>query len=218
MLCHTEDGEFYLLVKGYELKTLPDVPIVCPPLLNTSTHKLALETNPVWCLRVRHKGHWRTKTRPKVRVYPDGNGQCPAISFHLPAQARFESPDSVFAALAKAEYTLNLHDLKPAVHKRTIELAELEKARAAGYQQGKEDGRWESSFDPAYKSEGVVERSVFDLLAEWNAKTEVELKARRPKPTTTLPTAEVIDITSFLKERGVAIDTETDNEVLRQAI
>jgi hypothetical protein len=65
--CFIEDGEFFLLTGGYALKQLPDIPIVCAPLLNTSTHKLAIETNPRWFLRVRHKGHWRSKTRPKER-------------------------------------------------------------------------------------------------------------------------------------------------------
>lgn len=193
MHCHTEGNEFYMLVRGYELKQFPDVPIVCHPLLNTSTHKLALETNPQWCLRVRHKGHWRIKTRAKVRVYPEGNGKCPAISFALPAQARFESPDSVFAALAKVDYSLTLHDIRPAVHKRVTLTSD---DYAKGFEAGKEEGRYLGAYEQQVTD-------PFELLAEWNERESAALKARRPKLLPVTPTAEIIDIAQFLKDKGV---------------
>lgn len=113
MPAFAEGNEFYADYKGYELKVfLPDIPIRCLPVVDTSTHRLAIETNPQWGLRVRHRGCWRTKTRPKVSVYAVGQTDKIGFSFALPSRSLYTSMTQVVDDLRRADYSLKARSVQ----------------------------------------------------------------------------------------------------------
>jgi hypothetical protein len=204
MAAFTEGREFYATLKGYELKQLPDVPIVCKPLLNTSTHQLALETSPQWVMKIRHVGSWRIKTRPKVRIYREdmsGWRAAPAICFDLPSCHRFETVESAFRHLAACDFQLSQHNINLRAIQRTEENKIREQLRAEVRREIEDKVR-------AEMKEEVLNSfpSLTDMLVADTAETRRWLAARRPKASrkaAVLSSAEVIDLRERLRARGL---------------
>lgn len=123
---YVQGREFYVKFTGMELRNFSDVPIKVAGLINTSTHKLAIETDPQWTMVIRHVGSWRVKTRPKCRLYPCGRQtyrQAPAICFAMPACYRFNTLEQAFEWMKLCDFQLSPHNLDlRAVHKREADV------------------------------------------------------------------------------------------------
>lgn len=194
--------EFYATYSGYELKQYPNVPIVCKPLLNTSTHELALETSPPWVLKIRHVGSWRIKTRPKVRIYRQdmaGWRAAPAICFDLPSCHRFETVEQAFRKLAECEFQLSPHNINLRAIQRTDEKRIREQLYAEVRREVEDKIRQEA------KEDTLNSMSLTEMLALDNDVTRAWLAERRPKARrlAEVPSAEVIDLRDRLRQRGL---------------
>ena len=178
-------NQFYAEYRGYDLKAIPDIPIVCRPLVNTSTHQLALETSPVWCLRVKHRGSWRTKTSPKVSIYADGVAKDRiGFSFRIPARSLYTKPEQVWNDLMAMDFTLRNRNLMAnAVQRESKALV------------------------PAYYIPAELDECA--MLMRFNAERDARQKARLPDP---LPDVEsnVVDLVALLRERGIQPDVDVE--------
>lgn len=196
-------NEFYAKYTGMELRNFPDVPIKASPLLDTSTHRLAIETDPRWTMVIRHVGTWRVKTRPKVRIYPEGEacGKV-AVHFKLPAAHRYETPEAAFKALQDVEFTLSPHNLN---------LVAVQKQQTSKLRQELE-AELRKDLTMELRSRAVdllTEEEVFSLLTHYTN----ERRSKLPRPKRRAPADNVLDfealrsrITAILEEHDASAD------------
>jgi hypothetical protein len=192
-------NEFYAKFTGMELRNFPDVPIKSAPLLDTSTHKLAIETDPRWTMVIRHVGSWRVKSRPKVRIYPEGMafGKV-SVCFKLPAAHRFETPESAFRALSDVDFTLSPHNLN---------LVAVQKQQTSKLRQELE-AELRKDLTMELRSRAVdllTEEEVFALLTHYTN----ERRSKLPRPKRRAPASNVLDFEA-LRRRITAIIEEQD--------
>lgn len=118
MIYEANRGNFWAEVRGIKLRDYPDIPLRIPPLIDSSLHKLAVETGPQWVFRVRQRGSWRTRTSPKISVFVEQTPEF-GLSFHIGARPLYSSMVEVFADLQKADFrmrgrTLQVRNVGPA--------------------------------------------------------------------------------------------------------
>lgn len=172
--------EFYAILRGMDMRDMPDIPIRCRPLLDTSTHQLAIETDPRWCLKIRHVGCWRSKTRPKISLYTEDRCKSPVISFALPAQTKFETLDAAFKALEGVDFALSPHNISLTAIQRRHE-AELREKIRAEIRNERRPIPWQDHWPET--------PDTFELLTKYNDGLETELRSRR-RPKLTVATNE----------------------------
>mgnify|MGYP001610759991 CR=1 FL=1 len=104
-----------------------DIPLVVRPLIDTSLHKLAIETDPVWCLRIRQRGGWKMLTTPRVSIFAEGTKRQFGLSFILPRRAVYTDMYQVMADLERTGFVIRSRVLRIGAKTVPDELAVLRK-------------------------------------------------------------------------------------------